>query len=98
MNTRLLLRVTGPVAGISLFLLILGIVAAWYLHRLQRNLSKVVVEDVASVHAAEELEIGIREVQAQLSHFLITGDHAHLDAVPALRRETGEWLHKAEQL
>src|SRR4051812_22553088 len=98
MNTRLLMRVTGPVVAVSLFLLALGVVAAWYLHRLQRNLSKVVVEDVASVRAAEELEIGIREVQAQLSSFLITGDRAHLEAVPALRRETDDWLNRAERL
>src|SRR5262249_40677637 len=58
----------------------------------------VVVEDVASVRAAEELEIGIREVQAQLSDFLITDDRSHLRAVPALRRETGEWLDQAERL
>src|SRR6266542_5164947 len=98
MNARLLLRVTGPVVAISLFLLALGVVAAWYVHRLQKNVSRVVVEDVASVRAAEELEIGIREVQAQLSHFLITGDRSHLKAVPELRRETGEWLDRAEQL
>src|SRR5262245_45104646 len=98
MNARLLLRVTGPVVLISLFLLALGVVAAWYVHRLQKNVSRVVVEDVASVRAAEELEIGIREVQAQLSHFLLTGDPTHLDAVPGLRRETGEWLNRAERL
>src|SRR5262245_25946283 len=98
MNARLLLRVTGPVVLISLFLLALGVVAAWYVHRLQKNVSRVVVEDVASVRAAEELEIGIREVQAQLSHFLLTGDPTHLDAVPGLRRETGEWLDRAERL
>src|SRR5262245_2333923 len=98
MNARLLLRVTGPVVLISLFLLALGVVAAWYVHRLQKNVSRVVVEDVASVRAAEELEIGIREVQAQLSHFLLTGDPTHLDAVPGLRRETGEWLDRAELL
>ncbi|HKB39177.1 MAG TPA: histidine kinase dimerization/phospho-acceptor domain-containing protein, partial [Gemmataceae bacterium] len=98
MNGRLLVRVTGPIVVISLFLLALGVVAAWYVHRLQKNVSRVVVEDVASVRAAEELEIGIREVQAQLSHFLLTGNRTHLEAVPEMRRETGEWLDRAERL
>src|SRR5262249_26267738 len=31
-------------------------------------------------------------------HFLLTGNRTHLEAVPEMRRETGEWLDRAERL
>lgn len=98
MKSRLLMRMTGPVFLISFLLLTLGIVAAWYVHTLQRNVSRVLAEHVASVRAAEELEIGIREVQARLSDYLITRERTHLEAIPNLRRGIDRWLNRAEVL
>jgi signal transduction histidine kinase len=98
MSVHLLVRMTAPITAISLLLLTLGVVAAWYVHRLEKNVSDLLAEDVSSVRAAEEVEIGIREVQAQLHHFLLTGDRRHLEAVPTLRQETDRWLSEAERL
>ncbi len=98
MNTRFIVRMTLPSAAISLLLLALGTGAAWHVHQLQKNISHLLAQDVLSVRAAEEVEIGIRQVQAQLHHFLITGDRKHLETVPALRQETDRWLAEAQRL
>src|SRR5262245_35183726 len=98
MNTRLVVRMTAPITAISVLLLAIGVVAAWYVHRLQKQTSYVLALNVASVRAAEELEIGVREVRTQLNLFLLTGDPSHLEAVPVLRRQTDHWLAEASRL
>jgi signal transduction histidine kinase len=98
MNSRFLVRITAPTILSSLLLLAVGVVAAWYVHQLQKNSVEMVASNIASIRAAEELEIGLREVRTQLDHFLITGDRKHLDAVPGLRAETDHWLAEAERV
>src|SRR3954454_22108649 len=97
MNSRFLVRITAPTIASSL-LLAVGVVAAWYVHQLQKNSVEMLASNIASIRAAEELEIGLREVRTQLDHFLITGDRKHIDAVPALRAETDHWLSEADRV
>jgi two-component system sensor histidine kinase HydH len=97
MNTRLMVRMTLPVMAISVIPLAVGFVTAWHVSLLQKKISDVLALNVASMRAAEELEIGTREVQSQLDRFLLTGDHKALDVVPAMREETDHWLQEAER-
>src|SRR5262249_16443557 len=97
MNTRLMLRMTLPVMAISIIPLAVGIVTAWHVTLLQKTISDVLALNVASLRAAEELEIGTREVQSQLDRFLLTGDRKALDVVPAMREETDHWRREAER-
>ena len=87
MHTRLVLRMIAPIAVTSLFLLAVGGVAAWYVHSMQKDVSNLLAEEVASVRAAEELEISVLRMQTQLYQYLFTGDRRYLDEVPARRRE-----------
>jgi signal transduction histidine kinase len=98
MSSGLLVRMTAPIAVVSLLLLAVGAVAAWYVHRLQKNISDILDVNVSSVRAAEELEIGIREVRTQLIYFLFTGDRKYLEAFPALHQHTDRWLGEADRL
>jgi signal transduction histidine kinase len=98
MDARLFFRLAAPCVAISLLFLGMAVVAALYVLGLQQNLSNILAEDVASVRAAEELEIGLREVQAELHQYLLTGDRKHLEAVGPLRAETDHWLEVAERL
>jgi signal transduction histidine kinase len=98
MNARLVLRVTAPTVAVSALLLAVGAVAGWYVQRLQKESSRFLVVNVASVRAAEEIEIGLREAQIHLYKFLGTGERGHLDAVAAIRQETDHWMLEADRL
>ncbi len=99
MNTRLLLHITAPVIATSFLLLGLGVGAAWYVHRLQQNVSDDLLTNVSGVRAGEELVILVREIRTQLDDFLITrGDAKYLKAITAeLQKPTEDWLAKAER-
>ena len=96
MSSRLILRLTAPLAAVSLLLLGVGVGAAWYVQRMQRSVSETLLVNVSSMRAAEEVEILIREVRTQFDHFLITGERQapaldrvrddHARPVPALLR------------
>jgi signal transduction histidine kinase len=98
MPSRLIVRMTAPVAAISFLLAALGGAAAWYVHRLQEETSDVLVDNVASVRAAEKLESGLLEVRGHLKDYLHTGDRKYLDAIPAIREQTDQELHEADRL
>jgi two-component system, NtrC family, sensor histidine kinase HydH len=98
MTSRLTIHMTVPIALVSGILLATGVAAAWYVQRLQRDTSEVLALNVTSVRAAEEFEIGMREVWTQIALFLLTDDPKHLDSVPLLRKETDYWLDEADRL
>ena len=59
MKHALLVRMTAPLVAVSILLLLLGTVSAWYVHRLQRNAADILALNVSSIRAAEEVEIGV---------------------------------------
>jgi signal transduction histidine kinase len=63
MNRKILIQVTTPAVLIGLLLLGSCFAGAWYVSRLQTNLSRVLSENVASQKAAQELEIRLRQLQ-----------------------------------
>ena len=95
MKSRLTLRIAAPIIILSLVPLAVGVGFAWKIHREQKNLSDVIAVNVTSMRASEELAINIRDVRTSIERYLQTGDKKHLDAIPALRRETDYWLYEA---
>jgi two-component system sensor histidine kinase HydH len=63
MNRRILFQFSAPTAiiGILLFSACLG--SAWSIHRLQRNLTSILAENVTSLEAAQGLEISLRQLR-----------------------------------
>lgn len=96
MTSLLITRLTAPIATLSILLLALAVVAAWYVHDMQDRASGPIASSVVSVTAAQELEISIREVASQFNRFLITLDRKHLETVPQLRKRTAQALANAE--
>lgn len=94
MKHGLLVRMTAPLVAVSVLLLLLGTVTAWHVHRLQKSAADILL-NVASVRAAEELEIGLREIRTKINQFLLTGDRQYLAAVPVQRQQTDRWLREA---
>jgi signal transduction histidine kinase len=94
----MILRLTAPIVALSLLLLAVGAIAAWYLHRIQKDVTAHLAQDVAGGRAAEELVIDAIQIEIHLDQFLLTGDPAHLDAAASLRGQTMKWLEAAESL
>ena len=98
MHSRLVARLTAPVVAVSGLLVAVAAGAAWYAHNSQRNVSVMLDSHVASVHAAQELEISLREIHVQFDRYLITGQRRHLGPVPRLRERATEALRAAEHM
>src|SRR5262245_40303067 len=88
----------APVALVSLLLLAVGIVSAWYVHWLQRNTSDLLAVDLRSVRAAEELVNTVQELRTQLDLYLEDKTLPHLDEVLGLRGRASEWLAEIGRL
>lgn len=97
MNPKFVLRMTAPLVGISLLLLAVGVVSAWYVHRLQKQNSELLARDVASMLAAEDLEIKMREVRSCVSCFLREGRLDYLHQIPPLRVATKQLVGTAKE-
>jgi signal transduction histidine kinase len=91
----LTLRMVVPVIGVSAVLLGVGLVTAWYVQRLQGAAAKVLAQNVESIRAAQELEIGLRKVRSRINTFRLTGDQSSLAEIPPLRAACEESLHAA---
>jgi two-component system, NtrC family, sensor histidine kinase HydH len=62
-NRKILIQVTTPAVLIGLLLFGTCLAGASYVSRLQSNLARVLSENVTSQKAAQELEIGLRQLQ-----------------------------------
>jgi signal transduction histidine kinase len=82
MKNRLPLVVGTSVAATCALLLVVGGVAAWYVHRQEKTTSDLVAQDVQSIRPAESLVLATDDLRLQLSRYLATSDRAILDAVP----------------
>ncbi|HVC96802.1 MAG TPA: ATP-binding protein [Pirellulales bacterium] len=98
MSTRFILRMAAPMVGLSLLLLAVGVVAAWYVHSQQKENSDLLAGDVSSMLTAEDLEIQMREVRNRLNRYLRLHDRKYLDEIPALRAQTLDLLEQAKGL
>jgi signal transduction histidine kinase len=63
MKHKILLQVAAPAIVTGLALVVIGLVSAWSIHRLQANLGSIVQESVASARASLELESSVRQLR-----------------------------------
>jgi CHASE3 domain sensor protein len=98
MSSHLVLRIIAPTIAVSVLLLLLSGAAAWYLHRLDSKASARLTLDMAKVEAIDELGTVSRELRSHISHFLLTGEAADLEAIADLHRDATQRLGVAESL
>lgn len=96
MTPQLIGRLTAPVAVLSAMLLVIAIGAAWYVRDMQRRLSGPITESVASMTAAQELEISLRDLSSHFNRYLITLDRNYLEPVPQLKQRVEAALADAD--
>jgi two-component system sensor histidine kinase HydH len=71
MNRKLLLQMTAPTLVIGSLLFGACLVSAWYINRLQRNLATLLQRNVASLRAAQQMEINVRQLRFHAFVYLI---------------------------
>lgn len=96
MYMRPLLRLIIPMAVMSVVLLTVGGVSAWYLNQLQMSSARLLSVSIAKVRAAEELEVISHELRYHLRHYLATHDEDERAEVARLQHELDRWLAVAE--
>jgi two-component system sensor histidine kinase HydH len=63
MNRRIVVQVTAPTVLIGLLLFAACMASVWSINRLQRNLARILSNNVASLVAAQEIEIRLRQLR-----------------------------------
>lgn len=93
-----MLRILVPTAGMSLLLLLLGGVAAWYLDGLQRESSRFLRTNMAKVEAAEELVLISHDLCRHLEVYRLSHDEMSLAEAREAHGKANEWVTKALEL
>lgn len=98
MKHRVANKIALPVTAICGLLLLLGISGGWYVLRLQRQNSYILDVNVASIRAAVELEILVRQMGHELDRYLLTQEGERLDQVLGMEPDVKYWLSRTIQL
>jgi two-component system, NtrC family, sensor histidine kinase HydH len=98
MSTRFVFRVTAPLLGVSLLLLLLGAFTAWYVHSMQQQVTSLISKSITTSNAAQSLEDQLRELRTNLSEYSVTADLNYLRVAKAFSASVEEQLSKAEAL
>lgn len=98
MNRKILIQVAAPAVLIGLALTAACLASAWYVNRLQTNLTGILSQNVSSMQAAQQLEISARQLRFHCFLFLIDPDRALLREIDTDQQALVDWLGRAEQV
>lgn len=96
MAPRVWTGIAAPVAVVSGLLLVIAGGSAWYIRNMQKAVAAMLADNVASMRAAQELELSVRDLRTQVDLFLISGVAKHLESVPRLRDRATTALANAD--
>ncbi len=96
MKSRFTLLLLAPVITISALLLILGSAGAWYVHRVNKEVSEGLHEYIKSMVASEQLVLNARDGVADMRRFLRSGQRDDLDESIAAFRQNESHLRDLE--
>tara|TARA_R110002073_G_scaffold60209_1_gene151164 strand:- start:12871 stop:14397 length:1527 start_codon:yes stop_codon:yes gene_type:complete len=97
-SMRLRSRLSFIHAVTGLALLCLGFSGAWHVLQLQKRNSEILSNNVASIRAAEELELIVREMRHGLDRYLLTKDREYLLLAIQNQDAANEWINRADGL
>lgn len=98
MAHRVAWNIATPMISLGVFLLGVGVLAAWNVHEQQQTSSELVLREVNGMLAIDELNVAMREIRYQLNLFLRTHDANYLKAVSNLNSETNGLVARAKEL
>lgn len=97
MNRKILIQVAAPAVLIGVALTGACLVSAWYVNRLQANLTDILAQNVSSMQAAQQLEISARGLRFDCFLFLIDPDPTLLRNIQSDQQDFEVWLGRAEE-
>lgn len=83
--------------GLGVFLLGLGVFAAWNVHEQQQVTSDLIARELHGMLAATDLHVSMRELRYQLNLFLRTRDRQYLDKAEGLDPQIESRLGRARE-
>ncbi|MCI0463088.1 MAG: HAMP domain-containing histidine kinase [Gemmataceae bacterium] len=95
MSRRMFVKVTAPTITIGVLLLGACLASAWYITQMQANLTSILTDNVAGLHAAQQLEIHARKLRHHCYVFLLTNDKKVLGEIAADEARFEKWLERA---
>jgi signal transduction histidine kinase len=98
MNRKLLIQVTAPTVLIGGLLFVACAVGAWWISRLQRDLAKILSQEVTSLQAVQELEIRVRQLRFRNFLNFVDPKHARLEPVKDAEQQFEEALNRVQQV
>jgi two-component system, NtrC family, sensor histidine kinase HydH len=96
-NRRILILVTAPAVLLAVALSAACLVTAWYVSRVQENLAAILAQNVASMQAAQQMEISVRQLRFHCFLSLIDPNSALAEDIQADQASFRTWLEQAEQ-
>jgi signal transduction histidine kinase len=97
MNRRILIQVTTPAVAIGLLLLGACLASAWYITKLQTDLTRVLSQNVRSLQAAQELELRVRQLRFHSFRYLIDPQHYGLKPIQDDHAQFEDALEEAKK-
>jgi signal transduction histidine kinase len=97
MNRKILFQVTAPAILVGLLLAGTCLVSAWSIQRLQRNLSRILNQNVVSLEAALELENRLRQLRYHSLLYLTNPTEPALAEIKLDEQDFQQALHQAQQ-
>src|SRR6516162_8810226 len=97
MNRNLLVRFTIPSLVIDLSFFAACLISIRYIHRLQTDLTDVLKENVASVQAAQELQIRVRQLRFHNILYLLEPKDERLRSVTDDQKHFEDSLTRARE-
>jgi two-component system, NtrC family, sensor histidine kinase HydH len=96
-NRRILILVTAPAVLIAVVLSGACLITAWYVSRVQANLADMLAQNVASMQAAQQMEISLRQLRFHCFLSLIDPTPTLSEDIRADQHSFQKWLATAEQ-
>lgn len=90
-------RVFVLLAALILTTMVGGLVTLWHNKAMDSLLASLVEKNVASFHAAEELETALLRQKGFLTYYFLNGDPAWLQEIDRYNQTFEEWLQKAKK-
>ena len=98
MDSRLIVRMVAPTLLVAALLLLLGGLAAWYVHQLQQESAKLLTTNVQKARAAEELVINTHDLRHELAQYLDLRENSHLNSATEQLNNLGKWITSCQEL
>ncbi len=92
MRSRTTWYILTPTLAVSGLLLAVGMSGAWYVHRVNRDVSHSLHEVLAEAHLSARLVLEIRDLRVRLQRYVSDGDGSHLDDAETLLNALREKL------